>query len=337
MIISKENIIFSLLYLGYEKIDTLLVDSVIEILKNYNYKIEKTKPSYMYFQNIEYTEEEYRLKESRELASNISKTDKYYPLGGKIYKENQLLIRIIAKHMIEIDKIYEQKSKLTKKKTGQLIVMEGSCDGIGKSTQFKLLGERLTKEGVELCTHHFPSYNTPQGSPVEMYLKGTLGHPQELSAYFINSLYAIDREITWLTKLKEEYEKGKTILLDRYTTSSIIYQSALIEDIEKKKDFINYICDFEYQKLGLQQPNKVIFLEAPFELVQELRRKRKSNEGIINDIHESDLEFMRKVYDSAIFLADYLGWEKVQCNQGNKMKSIKSIHKKVYKLTKTNN
>ena len=46
------------------------------------------------------------------------------------------------------------------KTNGKLIVIEGACDGIGKSTQFELLKERLTKEGKEIYNHHFPTYNT---------------------------------------------------------------------------------------------------------------------------------------------------------------------------------
>ena len=73
-------------------------------------------------------------------------------------------------------------------------------------------------------------------------------------------MYAYDRAITWETKLKEEYENGSIILLDRYTTSSIIYQSTLIENKNVKKDFIDYISDYEYNKLGIGKPDLVIFL-----------------------------------------------------------------------------
>ena len=55
-------------------------------------------------------------------------------------------------------------------KNGKLIVVEGACDGIGKSTQFKLLGEHLQKDENNICSHHSPSYNTYQGAPVEKYL-----------------------------------------------------------------------------------------------------------------------------------------------------------------------
>lgn len=217
-------------------------------------------------------------------------------------------------------------------KDGKLIVLEGACDGIGKTTQFDLLWKHLENDGIEIHHHHFPTYNTYQGAPVERYLAGDFGEPKELSPYFINCLYAEDRAITWNLELKKNFEMGKFILLDRYTTSSVIYQAALIEDIEERKKFIDYIVDFEYNKLGIKEPDNVIFLYAPFELVAEMRSKRKQNDGIENDIHERNLEFMKKVYDNAMFIADYLDWDKVQCNNGNEMRSIEDIHNEIYSI-----
>lgn len=217
---------------------------------------------------------------------------------------------------------------------GKLIVIEGACDGIGKTTQYAMLCNRLQNDGEKITNHHFPSYNTYQGAPIEKYLQGCYGQLSELSPYFINSLYANDRAITWYTNLKQLYEKGNIILLDRYTTSSLIYQSALIEDIEEKKKFIDYVIDFEYHKLGIKEPDNVIFLHAPFDLVTEMRNARKQNAGIINDIHESNFEFMKKVYESAMFIADYLSWDKVKCNNGDTMRNIDDIHEEIYSLVK---
>lgn len=218
---------------------------------------------------------------------------------------------------------------------GKIIVIEGACDGIGKSTQFDLLREHLLQDQKEVISHHFPSYNTKQGYGVESYLKGELGTPDKLSPYFINTLYAYDRAMSWYTILKKEYVAGKIILFDRYTTSSLIYQSALIEDEKEKKAFIDYVCDFEYNKLQIPKPDKVIFLYADYDLVKEMRKKRKENEGINNDIHEANDEFLRKVYKSALFVADYLGWDKVKCDNENNLKTIEEIHKMVYSISET--
>ena len=88
-------------------------------------------------------------------------------------------------------------------KKGKLIVLEGACDGIGKTTQYNLLIKRLSKDNEVVVSHHFPSYNTYQGEPVTRYLSGEYGKLEDLSPYFINSLYANDRAITWNTKLKK--------------------------------------------------------------------------------------------------------------------------------------
>lgn len=217
---------------------------------------------------------------------------------------------------------------------GKLIVIEGACDGMGKTTQFELLRKRLEKDNLKIVHHHFPSYNTYQGKPVEKYLNGEYGNPKDLSPYFINSLYAMDRGITWMETLKQSYDEGKIILLDRYTTSSLIYQSALIENLDDKKDFIKYVVDFEYNKLGVKEPDNVIFLHADFDLVTKMREARKQNDGVANDIHERDLSFMKKAYTSAMFVAEYLNWDMIKCDDEDKMKSIDEIHEKVYSLVK---
>lgn len=216
---------------------------------------------------------------------------------------------------------------------GKLIVIEGSCDGVGKNTQYKLLVDRLMKDNEKvITTHHFPSYGTYQGRPVEEYLKGNYGKISDLSPYFVNSLYAQDRAITWVTGLKQEYEKGSIIVLDRYTTSSLIFQSSVIDDLDEREKFIDYIYDYEYCKLGIPEPDLVIFLHAPFEIARELKNKRKVNEGIKNDIHERDLEYMRNVSDTSISIANKFNWSYVECIENNQMRSIEEIHEDVYKL-----
>ena len=219
-------------------------------------------------------------------------------------------------------------------KNGKLIVFEGACDGIGKTTQVEKINNRLKNEGYKIANHHFPTYGTYYGEPVVKYLEGSFGKPSELSPYFVNSLYAVDRAVAWYSELKEKYERGDIILLDRYTTSSLIYQSALIEDLDEKKKFIDFVTDFEYNKIGIKEPDNVIFLHAPFDLVSKLRKERKQNDGVSNDVHERDIEFMKKVYQSAMFVADYLSWDKVKCNEEDEMRSIDSIHDDVYKLVK---
>lgn len=212
-------------------------------------------------------------------------------------------------------------------KKGKIIVVEGACDGIGKSTQYALLEKALIERGEEVVKHHFPSYDTHQGRAVEKYLAGEFGDIKQLSPYFINGIYAHDRAITWYESLKKEYEAGKTILLDRYTTSSLLYQASVIENVDERKKFVDYVCDFEYKKLGIKEPDMVVFLTAPFDLVTDMRKKRKNNDGLENDLHERDMEFMKNVYNNANFIAKYLNWVIIDCADKDEIKSIEEIQK----------
>ena len=217
---------------------------------------------------------------------------------------------------------------------GKIIVIEGACDGIGKTTQYKLLKKYLEDKGYNVCSHHFPTYDSKQGKLTEYYLNGDFGNPNDLSPYLVNSIYAVDRAITWKDKLKDAYDKGNIILLDRYTTSSLLYQAALIEDITERLKFVSYAEDYEYNKLGVQRPDNVIFLTAPFDLVTKIRSKRVDNEGIENDIHERDIEFMKKVYENACMVAEYLNWNIIECSKNNEMRTVDDIHEDVYKLVR---
>lgn len=218
-------------------------------------------------------------------------------------------------------------------KKGKLIVIEACADAAGKSTQYKLLIDRLSKER-EIISHHFPSYGTYQARAIEEYLKGNYGKISDLSPYFVNSLYAIDRSVTWISGLKKEYENGKTIILDRYTTSSQIYQSSVFDCNEEINNFSDYVSDYEYNRIGIVKPDLVIFLHVPFELTVELRKKRKNNDGVKNDIYEADLEFMKKVYNTSVFLAKRYGWEFIECSRDGVILTPEEIHEIIYKLIK---
>lgn len=217
-------------------------------------------------------------------------------------------------------------------KKGKLIVIEGACDGIGKSTQFDMLKDRLAKE-YKIVTHHFPSYGTKQASDVEKYLNGEYGDIDSLDPYFINKIYAYDRKVTWDEELKDKYNDNYIILLDRYTTSSIIYQSCLMNKEDKIK-FIDDVYKYEFEELKIAKPDKVIFLTAPYDLIKEFRSKR--NNKLKEDIHESNNNFLKKVYDNASFIANYLGWDIVNCSNENNdnFRGIKDINDEIYKIIK---
>ena len=76
---------------------------------------------------------------------------------------------------------------------GKLIVIEGT-DGSGKSTQFRLLTERVAAEGYKFQKLIFPQYQEESSALIRMYLSGEFGSkPSDVNAYAASAFYAVDR------------------------------------------------------------------------------------------------------------------------------------------------
>ena len=75
---------------------------------------------------------------------------------------------------------------------GMFLVIEGS-DGSGKSTQYKLLLERLKSVGHDVKEIKFPRYEEEASYFVRKYLKGGYGGADELGPYTPSLFYALDR------------------------------------------------------------------------------------------------------------------------------------------------
>ena len=217
---------------------------------------------------------------------------------------------------------------------GKIIVFEGACDGIGKTTQDNLLCEKLIKDGYKIFRYKFPSYGEKQAQDVEKYLKGEYGDPKTLDPKLVHSFYANDRKVTWNKLLKEKYAEDYILILDRYVTSSLIYQSSVVKEESSKKEIIDYMANVEYNINEVAKPDVVIFLYADYSLAKKMREERKDNAGIKNDVHEKDDTYMRNVYNSSLFVADYCKFDKIKCDSNGKMLKKEEISNEIYKLVK---
>ena len=75
---------------------------------------------------------------------------------------------------------------------GKLIVLEGT-DGSGKSTQFRLLTQRLTQDNYTFEKLVFPQYSEPSSALIRMYLGGEFGsNTTDVNAYAASAFYAVD-------------------------------------------------------------------------------------------------------------------------------------------------
>lgn len=213
---------------------------------------------------------------------------------------------------------------------GKLIVIEGT-DGSGKSTQFRLLTQRLQNEGTKFQKLVFPQYSEPSSALIRMYLGGEFGsHPDDVNAYAASAFYAVDRYASYKKVWGQWYEDGGLVLSDRYTTSNAVHQASK-EPQERQGDFLKWLYEFEYDKLGLPRPDLVIYLDVPTDFTEKLLRHREADTNTTADIHEQDSEYLACCRRTGRAAAAYYGWNVVNCVRDGQMRSIEDIHEEIYR------
>lgn len=216
---------------------------------------------------------------------------------------------------------------------GKLIVIEGT-DGSGKSTQFKLLSQRLEHDGVAFKHLVFPRYSEESSALIRMYLGGQFGNkPSDVNAYAASSFYAVDRYASYKMDWGQWYEDGGTVLSDRYTTSNAVHQASK-EPAEKRQEFWSWLYDFEYEKLSLPRPDLIIYLDVPTDFTEKLMRHRESSTGTPADIHEKDLEYLATCRETGRAAAEFYGWTVISCVKDGQMRSIEDIHEEIFRHVK---
>lgn len=222
-------------------------------------------------------------------------------------------------------------------KKGKFIIIESGTDGSGKATQTKLLYDRLLNEGKNIRKITFPNYEGPACTPVKMYLNGDFGKkPEDVNPYTASTFFAIDRFASYKTDWEEFYLNGGIIISDRYTTSNMVHQAAKIFDKEEREKYLDWLFDLEFNKMGLPQPDSVIFLDVLPSVTKKLMENRdnKFTGNKEKDIHESNLEYLKKCYENSLEIADKYNWIKIECCKNDKFRTIEDIHEEIYKKIK---
>ena len=207
---------------------------------------------------------------------------------------------------------------------GKLIVIEG-LDGSGKSTQLDLLYENLKSQNIDCKTVSFPDYESPSSTLVKMYLQGDFGkNPNDVNAFAASVFYAADRYASFKSAWGNYYNNGGTVIAGRYTTSNAVHQASKLPESEWE-GFLSWLYDFEYNKIAIPKPDKVIFLDMPVEVSQKLLTKRYEGDNSKKDIHESDTEYLDRCRKAAVFTARFSGWETISCAKNGNARSIEDI------------
>jgi dTMP kinase len=162
-----------------------------------------------------------------------------------------------------------------------------------------------------------------------MYLGGQFGDkPSDVNAYAASAFYAVDRYASYKKVWGKWYEEGGLVLSDRYTTSNAVHQASK-EPEAGRAEFLRWLYEFEYDKLGLPRPDLTIYLDVPTEYTEQLMRAREAATGTSADIHEQDLGYLATCREMGRTAAEYYGWTVIHCVRDGKMRSIEDIHEEI--------
>lgn len=214
---------------------------------------------------------------------------------------------------------------------GKLIVLEG-IDGSGKSAQYRRLCARLEQDKIDY--HHivFPRYDRESSALIRMYLNGEFGaHPDDVNAYTASTFFSVDRYASYRTDWGTLYESGGLILSDRYTTSNAVHQGSKLSD-EELPAFFRWLSDLEYGKMGLPQPDLVIYLDVDIETSLARMRRREAKHGTKADIHEKDLNYLTRCLHTADMACEYYGWQRIPFLKGGKERELEEKNAEIYQL-----
>ncbi len=214
---------------------------------------------------------------------------------------------------------------------GKLIVLEG-IDGSGKSAQFRRLCARLEKDGIDYNHIVFPRYDQDSSALIRMYLAGEFGtHPDDVNAYTASTFFAVDRFASYKKDWGSTYESGGLFLSDRYTTSNAVHQGSKLADAELP-DFFRWLSDLEYEKMGLPRPDLVIYLDVDIETSLARMRRREAKNHTHADIHEQDIEYLRRCLRTAERAADFFGWTRIPFMKDGQERDVDEKNEEIYRI-----
>ncbi|MDD5731614.1 MAG: deoxynucleoside kinase [Patescibacteria group bacterium] len=218
---------------------------------------------------------------------------------------------------------------------GKFIVIEGT-DGSGKATQIELLSERLKKEGLEIETADFPQYDNFSSGFVAKYLRGEYGTLDEVGPYRGSIFFSVDRYDKSFD-IKKWLDEGKTVFSNRYTSANMGHQTAKIEGKEKRDEFLDWLNHLEFDIFEIPKPDLTILLFVPPDIGQKLVDRKEAREytkGKKRDIHEADINHLKKASEAFLYVAEKYGWTVIDCTENGQLLSREKIHEKIYEVVK---
>jgi len=215
---------------------------------------------------------------------------------------------------------------------GKLIVIEGT-DCSGKETQSNLLIEKLKSDGIRIEKFSFPNYNSPTGKIIggpylgKSYIcdgwfpEGAPNVDPKVSALY----YAADRLYN-IDKIKFLLDNGVNVILDRYVYSNMAHQGGKLDSESDRNSMYDWLDNLEFNLLELPKPDISVFLHMPFEFSLILKKNREED----MDQNEKDKNHLINAENAFIELAKKYDFYTIQCNDGDRIKTIEEINIDLY-------
>ena len=158
-----------------------------------------------------------------------------------------------------------------------LVNLEG-IDGCGKSTQSKLLLEKLEGEGEKVIVLKEPT-KRPHGQKLWDVLHGK----RKASNEEILELFVLDRKQHVEEKIQPSLDDGAVVLMDRYYYSSMAYQVAGGIDVEEIRE----------KHIFAPKPDVVLIFDLPVSVALERVKGHSDADEFEKEEH---LEKVREAY-----------------------------------------
>lgn len=187
---------------------------------------------------------------------------------------------------------------------GKFIVFYGT-NGLGKTTQAKMLVEHLNKKGIGAEYVKYPVYDLkPSGIYLNEILRG--GKKQAMSEEELQMWFAVNR-FQHEPTLKNKLERGISIIAEDYTGTGLAWGAAKGADFEWL-EIIN--------KKFLKEDLAILFSGERF-LCE------------VKHIHDQDMDLIRRSRETHLVLAKKYNWHIINANR-----QLEDVHKEIIKISK---
>jgi len=129
------------------------------------------------------------------------------------------------------------------------VTFEG-IDGSGKTTQARLLAERLEREGVDVVLTREPG-----GTPLGEAVRDLVLHGEHVAPWAEVALYAAARAQHVDQVIRPALERGATVVCDRYVDSSAAYQGGA------RRLGVDTVLELNRTVVGGLMPDRTVLVE----------------------------------------------------------------------------